>query len=164
VSQQLLALERRTTALSLWGACAALVVAAVIGFYQIVSRFILLQPAEWSEVSVRFALIWMVFLAIPMAFRQGAMVCVDLLYRWSGRRMRRVLDTLAAAIGLLLIAVLIWFGIEYAWRTRFQTVPGIESMTMIWAYSAMPVGGLFSVLAILAQWFDPRRSELETAQ
>ncbi len=160
----LLALERRTTTLALWGACAMLVVAAVIGFYQILSRFVLLQPAEWSEISVRFALIWMVFLAIPMAFRQGAMVCVDLLYRRAGARMRRVLDTAAAALGLLLIAVLIWFGVEYAWRTRFQTVPGIESMTMIWAYAAMPAGGAFSVLAILAQWFEPRRNELETAQ
>jgi TRAP-type C4-dicarboxylate transport system permease small subunit len=160
----LLAVERRTTALALWGACAMLVVAASIGLYQILSRFIFLQPAEWSEVSVRFALIWMVFLGIPMAFREGAMVCVDLLYRKSGRRLRRTLDTLAAAAGLLLIAVMIWFGVEYAWRTRFQTIPGIESATMIWAYAAMPVGGIFSVLAILAQWFDPRRNELETAQ
>jgi TRAP-type C4-dicarboxylate transport system permease small subunit len=164
VSRLLLALERRTTALSLWGACAALVVAAVIGFYQIVSRFILLQPAEWSEVSVRIALIWMVFLAIPTAFRQGAMVCVDLLYRWSGPRLRRGLDTVAALVGMVLIAVMIWFGTEYAWRTRFQTIPGIESLTVVWAYAAMPVGGVFSVLAILAQWFDPRRNELETAQ
>jgi TRAP-type C4-dicarboxylate transport system permease small subunit len=163
-SALLIAVERRTTALALWGACTMLVIAAVIGLYQILSRFILLQPAEWSEVSVRFALIWMVFLAIPMAFRQGAMVCVDLLYRRAGPRGRRGLDTAAAVMGLLLVAVLIWFGVEYAWRTRFQTVPGIESMTMVWAYAAMPIGGVFSVLAILAQWFDPRRNELETAQ
>jgi TRAP-type C4-dicarboxylate transport system permease small subunit len=160
----LLAIERRTTAIALWGACAMLAIAASIGLYQILTRFIFHEPAEWSEISVRFALIWMVFLGIPMAFREGAMVCVDLLHRKSGPRMRRVLDTVAALVGLLLIAVLIWFGSDYAWRTRFQTVPGIESATMIWAYAAMPVGGVFSVLAILAQWFDPRRNELETAQ
>lgn len=160
----LLAVERRTTALALWGACAMLVAASVIGLYQIVSRFILLQPAEWSEVSIRFALIWMVFLAIPMAFREGAMVCVDLLYRRANPRGRRLLDTIAAVTGIGLIVVITWFGVEYAWRTRFQTIPGIESMTMVWAYSAMPVGGVFSVLAIVAQWFDPRRNELETAQ
>jgi TRAP-type C4-dicarboxylate transport system permease small subunit len=160
----LLALERRTTTIALWGACAMLVIAASIGMYQILTRFFFHQPAEWSEISVRFALIWMVFLGIPVAFREGAMVCVDLLHRKSGPRVRRVLDTIAAAVGLLLIGVLVWFGSDYAWRTRFQTIPGIESMTMIWAYTAMPVGGVFSVLAILAQWFDPRRNELETAQ
>lgn len=160
----LLAVERRTTALALWGACVMLVIAASIGMYQILTRFIFHEPAEWSEISVRFALIWMVFLGIPMAFREGAMVCVDLLYRKSGPRLRRVLDLVAAVAGLVLIAVMIWFGSDYAWRTRFQTVPGIESATMIWAYAAMPVGGIFSVLAILAQWFDPRRNELDTAQ
>jgi TRAP-type C4-dicarboxylate transport system permease small subunit len=160
----LLAVERRTTALALWCACAMLAIAASLGLYQILTRFIFQQPAEWSEISVRFALIWMVFLGIPMAFREGAMVCVDLLHRKSPPRLRRVLDLVAAAAGLLLIAVMIWFGSDYAWRTRFQTVPGIESATMIWAYAAMPVGGVFSVLAILAQWFDPRRNELDTAQ
>jgi TRAP-type C4-dicarboxylate transport system permease small subunit len=160
----LLAIERRTTAFALWGACLMLAVASLVGLYQILTRFIFLEPAEWSEISVRFALIWMVFLGIPMAFREGAMVCVDLLYRKSNPSMRRALDTIAAAAGLILIVTMIWVGADYAWRTRFQTIPGIESATMIWAYTAMPVGGIFSVLAILAQWFDPRRNELDTAQ
>ena len=160
----LFAIERRTTAASLWCACAMLVVAAVIGLYQILSRFVLREPAEWSEVSIRFALIWMVFLGIPLAFREGAMVSVDLLYRKSGPRVRRLLDTVILIASLFLMITILWFGIDYAWRVRFQTVPGIESLTMTWAYAAMPVGGVFSVLAIVAQWFDPRRHELETAQ
>jgi TRAP-type C4-dicarboxylate transport system permease small subunit len=163
VRNLLLAIERRTTAVSLWCACAMLVVAAVIGLYQILSRFILQQPAEWSEISVRFALIWMVFLAIPVAFREGAMVSVDLLYRWSGPRVRRLLDTVILIASFGLMVIILWFGIDYAWRVRFQTIPGIESLTMTWAYAAMPVGGVFSLLAIVAQWFDPRRHELETA-
>lgn len=159
-----LAVERHTTAFSLWCACAMLVIALGAGFYQIISRFVIEEPAEWSEVIVRFSLIWMVFLAIPFAFREGAMVCVDLLYRKSGRWMQRALDAAAALMALLLIGITVWFGVEYAWRTRFQTIPGLESFTIIWAYAAMPVGGIFSVIAILAQWFDPRRNELDTAQ
>ena len=42
--------------------------------------------------------------------------------------------------------------------------PGLESVSMFWAYLAMPVGGLFSVLAIVGNWLDPQRLELETAQ
>ncbi len=52
--------------------------------WQIVTRFIIERPAEWTEVLIRFTLIWMVFLGIPTAFRAGAMVSVDVLYRWSG--------------------------------------------------------------------------------
>jgi len=158
------ALERRTTAVSLWCACAMLVVAAVIGLYQILSRFVFQQPAEWSEVSIRFALVWMVFLGIPLAFREGAMVSVDLLYRKSGPRLRRFMDTVILVASFGLMTTLLWFGIDYTWRARFQTIAGLESFTMIWAYAAIPVGGLRSLFAIVAQWFDPRRHDLETAQ
>ena len=76
-----LAFERRTTAFSLAVACAMLVAAACLGLYQILARFVFQQPAEWSEVLIRFTLIWMVFMGAPAAFRQGAMVCVDLAHR-----------------------------------------------------------------------------------
>ena len=140
-----------------------LVVAVGAGFYQVVSRFILEQPAEWSEVTVRFALIWMVFLAVPTAFRYGAMISIDLLHRSVGRRARRLLDTLILVSGLILMTAILWWGQDYAWRTRFQTIPGIETVTMLWAYAAMPVGAAFSVLAIIGQWLDPHHQELETA-
>lgn len=159
-----LALERRSTALALALACAMLVAAACLGMYQILSRFVFHQPAEWSEVLIRFTLIWMVFLGSPVAFRQGAMVCVDLAHRMAGPFGKRVLDTLAAACALVIIAVMLWFGIEYAWRVRFQTISGLESYSMTWAYMAIPVGAVFSALAVIGCWLDPRRQELETSQ
>ncbi len=159
-----LAIERRTTAFALWCAGAMLVIAVGSGFYQIISRFVIEQPAEWTEVVVRFALIWMVFLGIPTAFRQGAMISVDLMYRKSGPGMRRFLDILTLLTSLCLMGVILFWGYDYAWRTRFQTIPGIESLTMLWAYIAMPVGACFSVIAILGQWLDPRHYELDTAQ
>ena len=158
------AIERYTTAAALLAAAAMLVVAVSIGMYQIISRFVLEEPAEWSEVSVRYALIWMVFLGIPTAFREGAMISVDLLYRKSGRRLRRTLDAVILVTGLLLMAITLWFGADYAWRTRFQTISGLESFAVSWAYAAMPVGAVFSILAMFAQWFHPRRHELETVQ
>jgi len=159
-----LALERRTTAFSLAFACAMLVAAACLGAYQILARFVFQQPAEWSEVLIRFTLIWMVFMGIPQAFRIGAMVSVDVLYRMSGRRARRFLDAMVALAALLLIAVTVWIGWDYALRGRVQTVTGLEDVSMFWAYLALPVGGLFSVLAIVGNFLDPQRLELETAQ
>lgn len=164
IRSAILAVERVTTSFAMWFACAMLVIASFAGLYQIISRFVIEQPAEWSEVTVRITLIWMVFMGIPMAFRQGAMISVDLLYRKSGPRLRRVLDGLILVTSFALMIAILWWGYEYTWRTRSQTIPGIESITMVWAYSAMPVGAAFSLLAILGQWFDPRHRELETAQ
>ena len=106
----------------------------------------------------------MVFLGIPTAFRLGAMVSVDVLYRWSGKRLRRVLDAVVAVAALLLVAVIIIVGWQYALRGRVQSVIGLEDVSMFWAYLALPVGGVFSVLAIIGNWLDPQRLELETAQ
>jgi TRAP-type C4-dicarboxylate transport system permease small subunit len=156
--------ERATTALATALACAMLAIAAGLGLWQIVTRFVIERPAEWTEVLIRFSLIWMVFLGIAQAFRVGAMVSVDVLYRLSGRRLRRVLDTLVTLAALALLSVVVGVGWDYANRGKVQSVIGLEDVSMFWAYLALPVGGVFAMLAVLGNWLDPQRLELETAQ
>jgi TRAP-type C4-dicarboxylate transport system permease small subunit len=159
-----LRLERWTTGLAMAGACAMMVVAAALAMFQIITRFVLEQPAEWSEILIRISLIWMVFLGIPAAFRNGAMVSVDVLYRWSPPAIKRILDWVVCLAAMALIAVIIWWGWDYAQRGSVQSMAGLESISMFWAYLALPVGGVFCVLGILGNLFDPVRMELETAQ
>ena len=156
--------ERFTTGFAMVAACVMMVIAASLGMYQIITRFILEQPAEWSEVLIRFSLVWMVFLGIPMAFRQGAMVCVDVIYRWSPAGLRRVLDWVVFLASMVLVLVIIWWGWDYANRGKVQTVIGLENVTMFWAYLALPVGGVFCIIGLIGQLIDPQRHELETAQ
>ena len=164
MKEKFLGIERWTTGFSMIAACLMLVVASALGVFQIITRFVLEQPAEWSEILIRLSLIWMVFLGIPAAFRQGAMVSVDVLYRWSPPRVRRVLDWVVCLAALALIAVIIWWGWDYAQRGGVQSMAGLESISMFWAYLALPVGGLFCVVGIIANLLDPKRNELETAQ
>jgi TRAP-type C4-dicarboxylate transport system permease small subunit len=164
VKRTFLAFEHRTTQLSMLIACLMLAIASLLGMFQIVTRFVLAQPAEWTEILIRLSLIWMVFMGIPAAFRQGAMVSVDVLYRWSPPKIRRVLDALVCIAALILVAVIIWWGWDYALRGRVQSMAGLESISMFWGYVAMPVGGLFAVFGIIGNLLDPQRNELETAQ
>jgi TRAP-type C4-dicarboxylate transport system permease small subunit len=164
VRSAFLAFERRTTAFSLLVACAMLVAAACLGLYQILARFVFMQPAEWSEVLIRFTLIWMVFMGAPTAFRQGAMVCVDLVHRLAGPVGKRVLDWIVALAALVLIGFMIRYGFDYSYRARVQTISGLESFSMTWAYLAIPVGAIFCVFGVVGCLIDPRRQELDTAQ
>jgi TRAP-type C4-dicarboxylate transport system permease small subunit len=75
------------------------------------------QPAEWSEVLIRFTLIWMVFMGAPTAFRQG---------RWSAStsptgcradRQARA-DWIVAVAALVLIGFMIRYGFDYSYRAR----------------------------------------------
>ena len=160
----LLAVESVTTRFSLFIACLMMAIAATLGAFQVVMRFILEIPAEWTEVLLRFSSVWMVFMGIPYAFRVGAMVSVDVLYRWVGARGKRIFDFVTSVAALILVAVIIWWGWDYSMRGRVQTVIGLEEISMFWAYLALPVGGIFCVPAIIANYFDPQRNELENAQ
>jgi TRAP-type C4-dicarboxylate transport system permease small subunit len=159
-----LKLEQVSTGISTVLACLMLAIAASLGLFQIIMRFVLESPAEWTEVLIRFSLIWMVFLGIPTAYRQGSMVSVDVVYRWSGPRMRRVLDAMVALAAMALTFIIIYWGFKYAQRGTVQSVIGLEGISMLWAYLAMPIGGLFCVIAIIGNYLDPKREELETAQ
>ena len=159
-----LSLERWTSGIAMAGACLMLAIASSLGMFQIITRFVLEEPAEWTEVLIRFSLIWMVFLAIPMAFRQGAMVSVDVLRRWMPRVFSRVLDWMVCLATLSLLAVLIWWGWDYAQRGGVQTMAGLESLSMFWAYLAVPVGAAFAAVGVIGNLFDPKNTELENAQ
>jgi TRAP-type C4-dicarboxylate transport system permease small subunit len=156
--------ESWTTRVAMGVACLMLVIASSLGMFQIITRFVLETPAEWSEILIRMSLIWMVFMGIAAAFRQGAMVSVDVLYRWSPPKMKRVLDWVVCSAALVLVCVIVWWGWDYAQRGKVQSMAGLESVSMFWAYLALPVGGVFSIFGIIGNLIDPQRQELETAQ
>jgi TRAP-type C4-dicarboxylate transport system permease small subunit len=160
----LFALENLTTRISMLISCLMMALAVTLGLFQVIMRFVLEIPAEWTEVLIRFSLVWMVFMGIPYAFRVGAMVSVDVLARLVSPIGKRILSFLTCVAALTLVLVIIWWGWDYATRGRMQSVIGLEGVTMFWAYLALPVGGLFCIPAIVAQFFDPQNSELEAAQ
>jgi TRAP-type C4-dicarboxylate transport system permease small subunit len=85
------------------------------------------------------------------------------IYRWSPAKLKRVLDWVVFLAAQTLVLVIIWWGWDYATRGKVQTVIGLESVSMFWAYLAMPVGGVFSVIGLIGNLLDPQHQELETA-
>lgn len=159
----LLALDRRLSGLALNLACALLALICVLGLWQVLARFVFSQPSTWTEEAMRRLLIWCVMLGVVVAFRRGALVSVDLMLRLSRGWWRRVVRSLITLSSLAFLAVLLWFGIDLAWRVRFQTFASLD-LSMAWAYAALPVGAALGLVAVLAQHLDPMNEELESAQ
>ena len=158
-----LAIERRLTAVIVVLACILLGLASLLGIYQVLIRFVFGTPSTWSEIAIRLAIIWMVMFGVVVAFREGAQISVDLMYRLSGRY-QRPLHLLITTITVLFLGVIIWYGIDIAWRVRFQEIAGLEFLPMSVGYAALPVGGTFALFAVIANYLDPRHAELETQQ
>lgn len=155
--------EHACTELATAGSCLMMATAALLAMFQILTRFVLEQPAEWSEILIRLSLIWMVFLGAPIAFRLGSMMSVDVLYRLSSQRGKRLLDWVVFLAAMTLILVIVWWGWDYSMRSRVQSMAGLESISMIWGYISMPIGGVFCAIALIGQLIDPQHQELETA-
>ena len=158
-----LAIERRLTAVIVVLACILLGLASLLGIYQVLIRFVFGTPSTWSEIAIRLVIIWMVMLGIVVAFREGAQVCVDLLYRLSGR-LQRPVHLVITVITVIFLSVLVWYGVDIAWRTRFQEIGGMEFLPMSVGYAALPVGSFFAIIAVIANFLDPRHAELESQQ
>ncbi|MCU0951288.1 MAG: TRAP transporter small permease [Burkholderiaceae bacterium] len=163
LARLILAVDRRVTA-AVWTLAALLLaVLACIGLYQVLTRFIWNTPSPWTEELIGRLFVWCVMLGIVAAFRQGALVSVDLMLRLSRGAWLRFVRRLILVATLGFLGVLVWYGLDLAWRIRFQTFATLP-MSIAWAYLALPVGALFSMLAVVANHLDPQNKELELAK
>lgn len=163
MSKGILGLDRVVTN-AIWTIAAALLgLIACLGLYQVLVRFVFNQPSPWTEEVIGRLLIWMVALGIVAAFRQGALVSVDVMLRLSRGRWRATVRLVILAVTLVFLLLLAWIGYDLAWRIRLQTFASLP-ISIAWAYLAFPVGATFSLLAVLAHYLDPINRELETQQ
>jgi len=129
----------------------ALVASAFAAFYQVIARFVLHTPSDWSEVSTRALLIWAVLLGLALAFREGAMISVELLRNSLKGRAFRALEGLIALVCFSFLCFLAWIGGAMTWRVRFQNVPSLD-ISISWIYVAIPIGAGLAAIAVLARW------------
>lgn len=144
-----LRLEDLTTGFALRAAVFFLIVAASLSFYQVVTRFVFDAPSTWSEVVTRSAMIWSVFLGTAVAFRQGAMISVEIIQTSLPRRLGLGLYLLAGVLSVLFFAILAWQGWLMSGRVMSQNLAAL-GISIAWAYAALPVGSIFIMIAILA--------------
>jgi TRAP-type C4-dicarboxylate transport system permease small subunit len=164
VRDHILAADRLIGRFVMTLACVALAVSALAGLFQIITRFVLEQPSDWTEVLTRTTMIWSVYLGLSAALRGGALLSVDLLYRITSRTpYLKWLQAMITACTLLFLFVVVWYGWDVVQRLRFQNLAGLE-ISISWAYAAVPIGAAFGILGVIANFLDPRRGELETQQ
>lgn len=142
--------ERLTTRLAMLAAVVMLIVSVSLGFYQVVTRFVLDAPSTWSEVISRSAMIWCVFLGAAAGFRGGFMMSVEVIYRLLPARRLIWLEVLIALCCTIVLLVLIHYGTAMTLRVRTQMLSGL-GISISWAYAAMPTGAAFALIAVVAR-------------
>ena len=120
----------------------------LVGLLQVFNRFVLNKSLSWSEEFQIYSHVWIVFLAIAIAYRRGAHLSVESFSSMLPPQARRVFDFLVELLW-------IWFAVALAylsWRVsevaKLQLSPGLE-IPMSYPYYAMVVGGAYLLLVVL---------------
>ena len=123
-----------------------------VGLLQVFNRFVLNRSLSWSEEFQIYCHVWIVFLAIPVAYRHGAHMSVE---AFRARLPRR----LGVAFNNLIELLWIWFAVSLAWLAwrvsevaKLQSSPGLD-LPMNWVYYSMVVGGAYLLLVVLRRIF-----------
>lgn len=156
-----LALDRITTRVATWAACFALALAVCLACYQIFMRYVVRQSTSWSEPILQMAIIYMVYLGTAVTFRRGAFVAIDMLRETARGTMKRIVDLFVFLACLVLVMHMVWYGWQMTMRAQFNVNPTL-GISMSWAFLAIPLGGVFALIAIIANYLDPPAKEIDT--
>lgn len=132
--------------------------AVAAGFFQVVARFVLQSPADWSEAWTRASLIWTVMLGVALAFRHGAMLSVELLHSMLRGRYKRLLEHTVLVVVVSFLGFMGWVGAQMTMRVKFQTMPSLE-VSISWVYISIPIGMVLAIIGVIAYWAQgPRKA------
>lgn len=118
---------------------------ALIVGANIALRYTTNHSLPWADEAARYLMIWMTFLGAGLALRQGGHVAITNLHDVLSTRTQRALRGALVLALLFFFAFMVYVGLDYMERTRFQKTPALR-LSFWYIYAAMPVG--FSLLIV----------------
>lgn len=114
----------------------------LVGGLQVFNRFVFGQPSSWSEEFQTFGFIWLVFFAIPLAYKRGLHIGMDTLSSRLPRFVSAVITLIGEFMWLGLAVAIAYYATVIMEPTRFQRSPGLN-LRMDWVYSGLVIGGCY---------------------
>ena len=117
----------------------------LVGGLQVFNRFFLNISLSWSEEFQRFGQIWLVFLAIPVAYRRSEHIGVDLVYDLLNPRQSRALRVFIELLWIVLAAGILVGTLQLMPFLQFQHSPGLD-LRMDAVYAVLVIGPAYMML------------------
>lgn len=136
------------------GVFAALVALLVVLTLQVVTRFWLAAPLDWTEELARVVQSWLVFLGAAVGARKAEHFVVEVFMaraRFPGKAwVARAIDVVTVGFFLVLAVVSAWT----TWFGAIQRMPALDA-SVAWSYGAIPTGCLLIALHFAMAWLRP---------
>ena len=117
-------------------------VASVV--WQVLSRYLFVVPAAWTEELARFLLIWIGMLGAAYAYRRGSHLGIDLLANKLAARGKQTLHIVVHVVCLLFAATVLVIGggslVAMTWELKqYSAAMGLP---IAYVYSVIPASGV----------------------
>jgi TRAP-type transport system small permease protein len=131
------------------GVAAIFAAMCLVGLLQVFNRFVLNRSLSWSEEFQIFCHVWIVFLAIPIAYRRGAHLYVETI---RAKFHQKGFDLFVELLWLWFALAITWLSYKVSVVASLQSSPGLE-IPMSWVYYGMVVGGAYLGFCVLRRLF-----------
>jgi TRAP-type C4-dicarboxylate transport system permease small subunit len=114
----------------------------LVGGLQVFNRFVINQSLSWGEEFQRYAHIWVIFLAIPVAYNRGAHIGMRVLFDKLPGRLQKAFSVLFDLIWLLLAVAIVRYSFDLLRIASNQISAGL-GIAMSWIYAGQLIGGFY---------------------
>ncbi|WP_299904091.1 TRAP transporter small permease [uncultured Paracoccus sp.] len=133
-----------------WLAIALFAAIVIVAVVSVVNRFFLGNSLSWSEEFQRYGHIWLVLLAVTIAYRRGSHIGVDLLHDMLPGRAAALLRGAIDAAWLLLGVLICWSAWKILGVSSRQISAGL-GVTMDKVYAGFLLAGGYMILSAAEQ-------------
>jgi|HigsolmetaAR203D_1030402.scaffolds.fasta_scaffold00481_30 TRAP-type C4-dicarboxylate transport system permease small subunit len=127
------------------------------------SRYFFSYSFTWAEELASIIMMWVAFLGMGLAMREGQIVAIETLLEYLPKRAETIVRTLVAVIVLIFMGILAWLGFQYSNATIRQL-----SASLRWPlgliYLAIPIGSILFILHFLAVLRNAVSGSLKSAE
>lgn len=127
--------------------------------YEVVVRFFHFRPPVWVTEITEYLLLYMTFLGAPWVLKQNGHVRVDIVVARFRKKIQKAFDFGISLAGMLICAVLVWYGAKTSWELYERGIPVIKTLAVpkVLLVGIIPLGSFFLVLEFLRRAFHFRK-------
>jgi TRAP-type C4-dicarboxylate transport system permease small subunit len=122
------------------------------------------NPINWSNDAATAFFAWACFLCADIAWRNNALMSIDLFTERLPARLRRYCMYANYAIIIVFLTLVFFGGIYLSWISRERSFQGIPEISYSWVTMSMPVGAVLLLITALLKLREEMRGGMTDAR
>lgn len=120
----------------------------VLVFLQVIFRYLLKSPIQWSEELIVLLFQWTIFLGAAVSVKYDMHFRLDFLTRHLTARTRSYTEILASLIMIAVAVTMVVKGVAMVWLTRNATFATIKMSRGV-SYVNIPISGMLMIIYLI---------------